>query len=257
MTEDKKRLLGKIVITGQIVCQSGLHIGGSGGNLDIGGINNAIIRDPLTFQPYIPGSGLKGKMRALFENITPKSLDTRKGRHECSDKSCCICRLFGSISKKEDNIPSRLIVRDAFLTKETLQSLETIETDLIYAEWKTATNIHRITAKATPRQYERVPKGSAFDFSMVYNVQNLDELAQDLQNIFTILRLLEDDALGGNGSRGHGKIKFTDIKLWPRNSDYYLEGEDVESKEIYLDDQDNILAEICSVFKENNQRTDD
>lgn len=33
----------------------------------IGGIDKGVIRNPVTGQPYIPGSTLKGKMRSLLE----------------------------------------------------------------------------------------------------------------------------------------------------------------------------------------------
>ena len=53
------------IIQGKIVCKTGLHIGGSSDAIDIGGSDNVIIRDPITGNPYIPGSSLKGKLRFL------------------------------------------------------------------------------------------------------------------------------------------------------------------------------------------------
>ena len=54
---------GKYILRGQIVCVTGLHIGGSTTGIEIGGIENPVIKDPLTEYPYIPGSSLKGKLR--------------------------------------------------------------------------------------------------------------------------------------------------------------------------------------------------
>lgn len=55
------------VIKGELVCETGLHIGGSNDNIDIGGTDNVIIRDVVSDLPFIPGSSLKGKLRSLFE----------------------------------------------------------------------------------------------------------------------------------------------------------------------------------------------
>ena len=38
------------------------------------------------------------------------------------------------------------------------------------------------------------------------------------------LRLLEDDALGGGGSRGSGRIRFANLKLTWRSKAYYASG---------------------------------
>ena len=38
------------------------------------------------------------------------------------------------------------------------------------------------------------------------------------------LRLLEDDALGGGGSRGSGRVRFDNLKMTWRGKDYYASG---------------------------------
>jgi CRISPR-associated protein Csm3 len=40
------------------------------------------------------------------------------------------------------------------------------------------------------------------------------------------MRLLEDDALGGGGSRGSGRVRFASLKLVWRGRDYYASGAD-------------------------------
>ena len=60
-------LYGRVIITANIIAITGLHIGGSGTGLEIGGVDKAVIRNPLTKQPYIPGSSLRGKMRSQTE----------------------------------------------------------------------------------------------------------------------------------------------------------------------------------------------
>ena len=57
----------KLFFTGYILTQTGISIGGTDTGLGAGGADRVVIRDPLTNQPYIPGSTLKGRMRSLLE----------------------------------------------------------------------------------------------------------------------------------------------------------------------------------------------
>ena len=73
------RLVAIKNITGVIRLRSGLHIGASKDNIEIGGMDQPIIKDPITSAPYIPGSSLKGKLRSLLEtSVFMKNPDTRK-----------------------------------------------------------------------------------------------------------------------------------------------------------------------------------
>ena len=81
------QLQGKIFLRGTIHARTGLHIGGNSGELDIGGIDNPVIRNAFNRQPYIPGSSLRGKMRGLLDRHFNNALEKRVGRdvrvHEC------------------------------------------------------------------------------------------------------------------------------------------------------------------------------
>jgi len=243
-------LLGKVRLNSTIALKTGLHIGGGGENLDIGGIDKPVIRDPLTRQPYLPGSSLKGKLRAILERLLNQPLNrvTRSGgillyRHECDHTSrwfvnettihegaedCPICRLFGStgnndarvpndngesVKHKGANKPARILVRDCHLVNESAEELKRIDTGLFMTEWKFENGLDRVTAAANPRQIERVPAGSLFNFELVYTVENVDQVQEDLKNIALALAILEDDALGGHGSRGYGKIVFQNFQF--------------------------------------------
>lgn len=220
-----KNILGKISITGKFVCLTGLHIGSSKDNLEIGAIDASVVRDPVTRQPYVPGSSIKGKLRALLEKAKAielgimgetkrRNIGTKNNAvfiHVCDDAdkavNCPICRIFGSTGQNGGkNFPSRLIVRDAYLTEESVQKLSDIDTGLQYTEWKFENAIDRVTSSANPRQLERVPRGSEFAFELVYTVEDTEKLKEDIENIKLALRLLELDALGGHGSRGYGKV---------------------------------------------------
>ena len=241
------KLTGYKVVQGIIRCETGLHIGGSSETIEIGGMDNPIIKDPITHLPYIPGSSIKGKMRSLLEwelgNFEPDG-EVHKW---CDDPDCPICRLFGTTADEAMIGPSRLVVRDAFVEgymccpigekcpfkreKEAYTPCENApecsygklewfrqKTGLMYAEEKWENTINRLTARANPRQMERVPSGIGFEFELVYRVfefKNGKVSDEDLFNKFVKkgLRLLQQDALGGSGSRGYGKIRFENLKV--------------------------------------------
>lgn len=257
----KKPILGKIIIQGQILCKTGLHIGSSKETLEIGGLDSPVVRDPITREPYIPGSSLRGKLRSLLEKKENKHANRHSGqgvyRHECTDKSCTVCRLFGATAdKREDknseNQPARLCVRDARLTEESLKELDAIDTGLQYTELKFENALDRITAAANPRQIERVPAGTRFRFEMVYTAEteNKAEIETDLKNLLGCLNMLHDDYLGGHGSRGYGqvKIEFHQDPIIVRKVDYYLnEKKDGTQKAIAGENIEQLLPKIAEI----------
>lgn len=201
------KLVKKIIYTGTITLKTGLHIGGTNAALNIGGPDKFVVRNPINNVPYIPGSSLKGKMRALVE-IAKGCISDGKASN---DPKSISGELFGVATGREDNRPSRLIVRDAELDLSKPEMFD--NTDLPYTESKTEVAIDRITAKANPRTFERVPAGAKFKLNMVLNIfegENEQRLKETLQ---LAIRLLQDDYLGGHGSRGYGQVE---IKLDPQ-----------------------------------------
>ncbi len=226
----RRPLKGKIILRGEMSCETGLHIGASGNNLDIGGLDSPVVRDPITREPYVPGSSLKGKMRSLLERKFNLPFNRYGGngvnRHECTDRTCRVCRVFGAAGGREGsdkNIPGRLIVRDMHMTADSKEMLAEIETGLQYTEWKFENSLDRVTAAANPRQLERVPRGTKFNFEIIYTVETEDNriIAEDLNNIVQLMKLVEDDTLGGHGSRGYGKVIFNITEFEGRAIDYY------------------------------------
>lgn len=198
-----KQLIKKIKINTTIELLTGLHIGGSGDNVEIGGIDNPVIKlSTRDNQPYIPGSSLKGKMRCLLEQIAGSA---KVGGNDH------INNLFGFAN---DNKPSKLIVRDAMLTDISAKMLRDCENlDMPYTEGKWENVIDRVKGTAEhPRQTERIPAGVMFDVEFVINVWD-DDNADDLVNMLKKgINALENDYLGGSGSRGYGQIKFGELK---------------------------------------------
>lgn len=193
-----KKLVKKIKIQYTIELLTGLHIGGSTENVEIGGIDRPVIKTGFDNQPYIPGSSLKGKMRCLLEQVHGSDL--------CDNTE--INNLFGSA---KDGIPSKLIVRDCMLTKDSIDNLSACDSlDMPYTEGKWENTISRTEGKASnPRQTERVPAGAVFNAEFIINVWDEDGDGKALEDMFKKgIKLLENDYIGGSGSRGYGQIKF-------------------------------------------------
>jgi len=196
-------MYGKIKITADIHVKTGMHIGGSSVFSAIGSVDNPVIRDPITSQPIIPGSSLKGKLRTLMARnmeqkyILPKPDDDKEQ----------IKRLFGTGGKNIRR--GRLQFADCYL--KNVDELKAVG----YTEVKFENTINRITSRAMPRQIERVVKGAVFSFVLIYDIEKLDEIEEDFSNLSLALRTLQMDYLGGHGSRGYGKISFTGFSVQP------------------------------------------
>jgi len=242
---------GKLILSGTMKCETGLHVGASRDIMEIGGVDNPVMRDPFTGYPYIPGSSLKGKLRCIAERIQGMHFDRRIRpgfRHECPDRQCPVCRLFGSTAEKKDeeNIPSRLRVRDIFLTLESVAWLRDVDTPLSLTELKYENALDRVTCAADPRSVERIPAGAEFSYEVIYDLEDEVQCLEDLENLLNCMAVLEDDYLGGHGSRGYGKIRFLDNRLALRGKDYYLgkDGEKVLADRESLSRLREILGEL-------------
>ena len=81
-------------------------------------------------------------------------------------------------------------------------------TDLPYTESKTEVAIDRITSRANPRTFERVPAGAKFKLNMVINIFDGEDESALKATLKQAIKLLEDDYLGGHGSRGYGQVEI-------------------------------------------------
>lgn len=198
------RLEKKIKIEYTIKVLTGLHIGGSSDNVEIGGIDNPVIK-LLDGKPYIPGSSLKGKIRSLLEQKEGCDLG----------KSTKINKLFGSATGNKNNEanPSKVIFRDFYLTKDSIEKLNNSDyLSMPYTESKYENSINRVTGKAiSPRQTERVPAGVEFKGEIILNIWDNDTEQEFTKMLEDGISLLENDYLGGSGSRGYGQVKFEEL----------------------------------------------
>ena len=213
-------------LTGQIELVSGLHIGSGNTEIHIGGTDNPVIKNPITQQPYIPGSSIKGKMRSLLEwhlgvveaaqgqPLSFKHLDSLN--NHIKEKAENLIRLFGGAPDSNNNDelvkkigPSRLSFWDCSLMKDWVEDME--KKNLLLTETKMENMIDRIRGVAEhPRNTERVPATARFDFNLTIRVHDDEDL---LEIVLQGMKLLELTGLGGSGSRGYGKVKFTGLKL--------------------------------------------
>jgi CRISPR-associated protein Csm3 len=218
-------------ITGEIVTRSGLHVGGSDDELEIGGVDLPVIKTPETEVPYIPGSSLKGRMRSELERVHGKYSNDNREPCNCCATNCPVCRVFGPHKykprKKDVNGrsvedvsnhpgPTRLLVRDAYASGP------------VATELKTENVIDRHTGQAAhPRKYERVPPGVHFPFRLTLQVMDVDasftykdrngkdHKAGDalLSVVCDCLYYVEQTGVGGSLSRGSGEVQFEGLKL--------------------------------------------
>lgn len=202
MDNTQATLKGKILITGKLKVETGLHIGAGSDFAPIGSVDSPFIRDTLTQTPIIPGSSIKGKMRTLLV----KSRTDGYILNSIDKDDAVIQRLFGDGG---DVIkPARLQFYDLFITEDSLTVFSDLDTDTYLGEVKAENVINRLSGEANPRQIERVPAGMEFVFKLVYNIENEDEVVEDLQTVKEGLELLEMDYIGGHGSRGYGRVSL-------------------------------------------------
>jgi CRISPR-associated protein Csm3 len=216
----------------EIEVLTGLHIGGTNASIEIGGVDNAIIRNPFTDEPYIPGSSLRGKMRSLLEKALNLPLNQSIGHqvtiHTAKNEEeygrSPVAQIFGVTGDNEFARPARLIVRDIPLSDKTRVESRGRRLDLPYSEIKTEVAIDRVTSAATPRKLERVPAGAIFaPGSMVFSVydDDLDKRNELFDVVIQGMRLLEDSYLGGSGSRGSGQVRFANLVFRARATENY------------------------------------
>jgi CRISPR-associated protein Csm3 len=236
--------LGKLILEGEILCETGLHIGAGKGSLEIGGADNPVVKDAFGV-PYVPGSTLRGRLRSLLEQSSGAAvpselvyLSKRRGQevriHQSDRPDDEICLLFGRNPGRVERVsgesgeagnvtPARLTIYDAPLVVESItpQMRENLDDEL--TEVKSENAVDRITSQANPRTLERVPAGARFKTRLVMDVLCPEDAPLFLR-VMEGLRLLEDDTLGGGGSRGSGRVSFSKLRLVWRGKNHYATG---------------------------------
>ncbi len=197
---------------------TGLHIGGGNDAMMIGGIDNAVVKT-RDGKPYMPGSSLKGKMRSLLEIKYGLYKDEKEGTGSPCDsdgqsadditnqkngkKKLTLLKLFGDPNPNSKLGITRATFGDCYLAdgaKEGDQLTEAKYENTVDRKTGTATN---------PRQTERVCAGVKFGYAIRVKVLESDDETAFKTLLKEGLELVEADYLGGSGSRGYGRVSFT------------------------------------------------
>ena len=228
-------LRGKIELRFNLRLETGMRIGGSDPGIAIGAVDMPIIRDPLSQEPIIPGSSLRGKLRSLLERVLgeysyKEQYDKRKKRTKiiATHGDCYRTktgRLFGTSAKEAATVTeegdklyptiTRLVARDAKLNRESKEMLKEASRylDTEFAEVKTEIGVDRLSGgpqSGNLRQVERVPRGAEFECEMVVDVWDVDlDGHNDLKS-----------ALGDPNSRVSKMLKLLALGLQLLECDY-------------------------------------
>lgn len=194
--------LKNVVISGKLKVLTGLHIGGGNETIKIGGTDNPVAMtimkrgDKLIEIPYIPGSSIKGKLRKLLSSYEPTANNEYRKT---------LIEMFGPEPKdNKTSIISRLVFRDCFPTKETMELFEkNANGDLTEVK---AENVINQELVATPRFIERIKPFTEFDFECILSIYENDNEELYRKTIEEGFKLLSQSYLGGSGTRGYGKV---------------------------------------------------
>ncbi len=199
-----------LVLDYKLVLASGLHIGGGNDQFDIGGADSTVIKNPLTNEPYIPGSSLKGKLRQLL-TLKYGELDGTKFKLPDPVLRSIFEPVGEEDARKGELQCSRAIFRDARLTKESAEKLQKYLGIEVFTELKAENSIDPLKSKAAnPRFIERVPAGAEFTGQIVLQVFEGDNEKNMINYLLEAFRMLEMSYLGGSGTRGYGRIEIPD-----------------------------------------------
>jgi len=208
-----------LTLKGNIELLTGLHIGGGDDTMKIGGIDKEVVKiydkELKREVPYIPGSSLKGKMRSLLEIsnrlvmndggvFSSKNIEAVDNK----EKAINIIKIFGDANTQKPYGITRAVFYDVYLSKDTKEAFKNEEIELKEAKYENSIDRFKGTA-SNPRQIERVPAGVEFEFEIKLKVFDEDDEEGLKKVIEEGLEIVENDYLGGSGSRGYGRVKIT------------------------------------------------
>jgi CRISPR-associated protein Csm3 len=217
-----EKLEKRIILSGSLEAVTPLHIGSGKPEVEIGGVEMPVLTDP-NGQPYIPGSSLKGRVRAEAERIArekgmevcrPPDVKNMCGSLKTNVGDFCICcKIFGTAGNI--SVASKVKFRDAYPMSKVEALLE-----------RTGIAIDRekgTVSRGALYTIQAIPAGTTFNLEVV--AENLAD--GELKFLLAALKSVEDSALGGSSTRGFGKIKMNIEKVSERTAKYYL-GEEEE-----------------------------
>ncbi|MCG3144837.1 MAG: hypothetical protein HONDAALG_02310 [Gammaproteobacteria bacterium] len=235
------KFTSRVTIRGQIISETGLHVGSGGSSLDPSASDSPIIRDGAG-RPFIPGSSFKGALRAHLESLV-------RGAERTNFRSCdplaAPCITPEDIDKIKDNAEKNAeaeakarkderlerVIKDQLLTNEILgqscivcrlfgspwlASHAMIKDLFVLPDWRLG-RIERRDGVGIDRDTETARQGVKYDFDVVpastrFGLEIIAENAEDdLLGLLAIgLREMRQErvSLGGKTTRGLGSVKL-------------------------------------------------
>ncbi|MFY9554676.1 MAG: CRISPR-associated RAMP protein Csx7 [Blastocatellia bacterium] len=220
------KLRERYLITGRLVTQTGLHIGGGRDTLTT---TDSAVMKYIDDRPFIPGSSMKGAFRSAVERVVlslpglrscqlSKGIDPdcptmnppddeeleadEKKQLAMMEKLCHTCRLFGA-----PKLAGKTRFCDLSVIPATWAGL---------TEVRDGVGIDRDSERAMEQikyDYEVVPSGTEFDFRLV--VENPDDTRKEMGLIAVGLGELAAGMipLGGIRTRGLGRCKLEGLTI--------------------------------------------
>ncbi len=264
-------LTSRLIVTGQLETQTPLRIG-TGGSTNVTGSDNPVMKDS-TGSPIIPGSSLKGALRAYLEAILQILQQSTNEKLVCGILSSgatkekdlilasCLTHLSNELSPDNRSIPKseldRHVVEDSCLMCRLFGSpwlgsrlfLRDSPASLWSGHYvfRDGVAIDRDTGTAANKRkydFEAVPAGTRFDFKMQVDNANDVEMAIALLAV----RTLEQGQLqlGGARSRGTGWCYLVETRreLYPNPLDLLLGKPSVSLTETEIEDKIKIFTDM-------------
>jgi len=212
-----RKLVKHVRVNAKLVCKTGLHIGGTEAGMGIGSAEGSVIKDAVGI-PYIPGSSLKGKMRSMLEYKYKRGEDGSPCGCGLDLDTCPVCTIFGPHRNVRHQLgPTRIIVRDASLSEKSLKDWKAARSEgKDFTQTKTETMIDRKSGMAygkSLRRQERVNAGTEFQLSVTLRIFEGDSEARITELVKEGIDLINNDYLGGSGTRGYGWVEVKDIEV--------------------------------------------
>ena len=195
---------------------SWLHIGWGDWGLKIGWIDSSVVKNPLTWEPYIPWSSIKWKMRASLEMINwdyneKNNWDFWPSENVHNESN--IAKVFWVAWKEK--ISSRLIFSDFEMTNEYKEIFKE-RWGVEFMEDKSENSVPRFLQwNANPRHIERVPSWVKFEWTItLIPVKWIHPISEkELEKVLSEgLKYLNVFWLGWWVSRWNGRIEMIEIK---------------------------------------------
>lgn len=188
-------LQGKLILSGILTSFSGICIAQDNTGSRNATIPRILVYHPIHYIPFIPASSFRGAIRHLMQK---QNQDEK-----------IIAEIFGqSVNELSlTQYPGRVIFRDIFLTQQCIAQYHGQVSQVA-----SYTQIDRVTAQNNCFAIEQIPAGYHFRFEILFSIYCHDDIKLFIY-LLEALQNLENFSLGGQGTRGLGKIKFGEWKV--------------------------------------------